>query len=137
MSMDPEADVDEFVDFSQLKPADFESQLNTEFLVDLNHCGIAVDGTPVRRNGVYPAGASFKLKLVEVSRREALSPHSRQEPFVLLFLGRHDQPLHSDMHVLVHGSLGKLVLLLTAVHVSPGLPAQSHPEGRFYESVIN
>ena len=43
----------------------------------------------------------------------------------------------SDMHVLVHGSLGKLVLFLTAVHVSPGILAENHPEGRFYESVIN
>lgn len=136
MSNDPEADV-KFVDVGQLKPVDFESQLNTEFLVDLNCCGIAVDGTPVRREDVYPAGASFKLKLVEVSRREALSPHSCQEPFVLLFLGAHELPLVSDMHVLVHGSLGKLVMFLTAVHVSPGIPAESHPEGRFYESVIN
>ena len=54
MSNDPEADV-EFVDVGQLNPADFESQLNTEFLVDLNYLGIAVDGTPVRREDVYPA----------------------------------------------------------------------------------
>lgn len=136
MSIDPEADV-EFAKIGQLDPADFESQLNTEFLVDLNYCGIAVDGAPVRRDDTYPAGATLKLKLVEVSRRAPLSPDLRQKPFTLLFLGAHELPLFGDVHVLVHGSLGKLALFLTPVHTSPGILAQNHPEGRFYESVIN
>ena len=135
MSTNPETDV-AFADLSQTSPDQFEAQLNTEFDVDLNYCGLELDGSPVRRD-VYPEGASLKLELVEVTRKAPASPHLRQEPFCMLFRGSHDIPLYGDVHVLIHESLGKMTLLLNAVNASPGIAPETHPEGRFYECVIN
>ena len=126
----------EFADLRELSPADFEPLLNSEFSVDLRYLGISVDGSPVRRDDAYP-DEKLAMELVEVKRREPSSPDTRQEPFDLLFRGRHDLPLYGDSHLLSHPSLGKLVLLLTPVHVSPGNTAETHPEGRFYECVVN
>lgn len=125
----------ELVDFGQLTVADLEAQLNTEFAVDLNFLGLAMDGTPLRSDA-YPAGADLRLELTEVTRRKPLSPDTNQEPCTLLFRGSHEMPLWSDVHVLVHESLGNLAMLLTSVNVSPGVLPDNHPEGRFYESVI-
>ena len=126
-----------FSDLSRLTPADFEAQLNTNFAIDLNYLGLAPDGQVLRRDDLYPVGAKLDLELTEVAKHQPLSPHSRQEPFSLLFRGSHELPLFSDVHVLLHESLGKLAVFLSAVNVSPGIRPESFSDGRFYECVIN
>ena len=135
MSTNAETDV-EFVDFSELKRTDFEALLNAEFAVDLNFLGLSLDGKPLPRAEAYPSDASVNLKLIEVNPREALSPATRQDPFELLFLGSHDTPLFSDVHVMSHEILGRFCVMLTSVNASPGVNPEQHSEGRFYEAVV-
>ena len=124
------------VDIGQLTASDFEQLLNSKFSVDLDYLGLAVDATPLKRPGVYPPGAEVELELVEVTRRKPYADDLR-EPFTLLFLGSHEVPLYGDVHLLAHPALGKMTLLLSAVNASPGIQAETHPEGRFYECVIS
>lgn len=127
----------DFIDVSQLTPADFEAQVGTEFGVDLSYFGLALDGSPLKRDDVYPSAATILVRLTEVTRRDAVSPDTRQDPFVLLFRGSHEASLLSGVHMLSHASLGRFAVLLTPVQVSLGTSAEAHPEGRFYESVFN
>ncbi|MEQ9406773.1 MAG: hypothetical protein RIK87_03570 [Fuerstiella sp.] len=125
------------VGLGQLSLTDFEAQLESDFVVDLNYCGLSIAGEPVRQQRVYPEDSTFRLQLIEVKRLKSLSEHLRQEPFTLLFRGSHDLPLHSQAHVLEHESLGRLCLFLSPVNAGFGVPPEQHPDGRFYESVVN
>lgn len=127
----------ELREIGQLSRADFESAVGSEFEVDLNFLGITEDGTPLQRSDVYPDGQILFLKVVELTPRKALSADLRPDPFTLLFCGSIDTPLYNDVHVLRHASLGRIAVFLTPVNVSPGILAEQHPEGRFYEAVMN
>lgn len=122
---------------NRVEIADLESHLNSEFTVDPNYVGINIDGTPLPRDDVYPTESDIRLKLVEVTRLKPFSRHLRQDPVTLLFVGPHEFPLHTEMHVVSHPTLGRLSLFLSPVNAEPGIHPEHHPQGRFYESHIN
>ena len=123
-------------DIGQVTTSEFESAVNSEFSVDLRYCGLAEDASPLCREGIYPDGAKLDLKLVEVTRNETLTPHTRQDPCTLLFCGSHDLSLFSDVHVLEHPEIGRICVYLNMVNAEPGIAPEVHPQGRFYEAVI-
>lgn len=125
------------IELGELNAADFESHLGSEFIVDVNRFGRQPDGSLVERNDVYPSDTVITLKLVEVNRKDPPSAYTRQDPFGLLFCGSHDQPLYAESHLLIHESLGRIALFLSPVNAFPGILPEQHPDGRFYESIVN
>jgi hypothetical protein len=83
-----------------------------------------------------------ELELTEVTRfpkikeLEGTSNHRAREPFSLLFVGSHEQPLVGGIYQVQHDRLGTFSLALTPVQVSATGPVESNPDGRFYEAVF-
>ena len=127
---------DEFRDLAKLTPDEFQACLDQEFRIDLNHVGLNADGTVIRFEDAYPGQESATLKLVEVTQRPPMSPELRQDPFTLLFLGSHELPFFSDVHILEHPSIGRFTAALTSVNAGVGVAPEQHPDGRFYEVVF-
>jgi hypothetical protein len=95
-----------------LTKAAFESQLNTQFLINESNQKVA-------------------LKLVEVAElRSKKSARDGKEGFSLLFRGSHSTPLRQHTYLIEHARLGMFSFLIVPV-MSRDKPAP------YYEAVIN
>ena len=126
----------QMLSIGELTAGDFQDLTGQLFPVDPSFFGISVDGTPTKRDDIYPAEADLDLKLVEVKRHDPMAP-GMKEPFTLLFCGPHETPLFSSMHVVKHPSRGDVLMFLNPINAQPGLHPENHPDGRFYESIVN